>query len=509
MEQKYRFIRCLGGMVASLFLLTSCAGLAPQQLPKQTALEPADAPLWRALEEKEQENWFHLLNEGPDALDWRLRAIDSAVSSIDLQSFLWNDDTAGKLVMGHLVSAADRGVRVRILMDDSFLFAIEDKANALQSHPNISYRIFNPYKRRSDSVVLREILNLGEFRRLDHRMHNKAMVVDNRLVIVGGRNLADEYFGLHEESNFRDMELMGFGKLSRTVSDGFDNYWNNLWSVPIDSLDGETAFQEAMLNNIKGDAIELSGVHEEETEDERLKRWLELADQEILGDYRLLLDRPPSQSPVNPEDAPVQLAREIISLLDAADTEIVILSAYLIPSSDFEDALERARQRGVEIRLLTNSIRSNNHLTAHSAYRNHVRELIDIGATLHEVRVDARDRAVYMQTPVLEKNLALHAKVMIIDGQQVFIGSANFDPRSLYINTEMGFIVDSPELSRVVLDAVQRDFHLENSWGLRLRDDGAVQWVSDSEVLDTQPHATFMQNIEDWFFSKIPLEGEL
>ena len=264
-----------------------------------------------------------------------------------------------------------------------------------------------------------------------------------------------------------------------------------------------------MLNTIKSEATDLNGVHKEEAEDERLRRWLELANQEILGDYRLLLDLPPSQSPVNPEDAPVQLANEIISLLDAADTEIVILSAYLIPSSDFEDALERARQRGVEIRLLTNSIRSNNHLTAHSAYRNHVRELIDIGTTLHEVRVDARDRAVYMQTPVLEKNLALHAKVMIIDGRQVFIGSANFDPRSLYINTEMGFIVDSPELSRVVLDAVQRDFHLENSWGLRLSDDGAVQWVSDSEVLDTQPHASFMQRIEDWFFSKIPLEAEL
>ena len=159
--------------------------------------------------------------------------------------------------------------------------------------------------------------------------------------------------------------------------------------------------------------------------------------------------------------------------------------------------------------MLTNSIRSNNHLTAHSAYRNHVRELIQIGTTLHEVRIDARDREVYMQAPVREKSLALHAKVMIVDSRQVFIGSANFDPRSLYINTEMGFLVDSPQLSRLVLDAVERDFQLENSWGLRLRDDGEVQWVSDSEVLDAQPHASFMQSIEDWFFSKIPIEGEL
>ena len=509
MRHAYGFRRYLRGMAVCLLLLTGCTSLVPQQLPEQVALEPADSSLWRALDQANQGNWFHLLNEGPAALDWRLRAIDSAVSSIDLQSFLWNNDTSGRLIMAHLVAAADRGVQIRILMDDSFLFATEDIAVALHSHPRISYRIFNPYQRRSSDVILREILNLGEFHRLDHRMHNKAMVVDNRLAIVGGRNLADEYFGLHGESNFRDMELISFGEMSQTVSNGFDTYWNNLWSIPIESLDEETVTQQLLLGDIRRYTLELSEVHSEETEAERLLHWQELAASEIPGSYKLLLDQPPSQSPLNPEDAPIQLSQEILGLLDAAQKEFVILSAYLIPSSEFEDALERARERGVEIRLLTNSIRSNNHLTAHSAYRNHVRELIEIGTTLHEVRIDARDRSVYMQTPVREKNLALHAKVMIVDGRQVFIGSANFDPRSLYINTEMGFLVDSPQLSRLVLDAVRRDFQLENSWGLRLRIDGEVQWVSDSEVLDSQPHASFMQSIEDWFFSKIPIEGEL
>ena len=148
------------------------------------------------------------LNDGPTALEWRLRAIDSATASIDFQTFLWHFDTVGAAVLDHVVRAADRGVRVRMLVDDTFLVHEDSVLLALAEHPNIEYRVFNPFKRRAGGFATRQLLNLAEFGRLDHRMHNKAMVVDNRVAIVGGRNIADEYFGLDESANFRDLELL-------------------------------------------------------------------------------------------------------------------------------------------------------------------------------------------------------------------------------------------------------------------------------------------------------------
>jgi putative cardiolipin synthase len=209
------------------------------------------------------------------------------------------------------------------------------------------------------------------------------------------------------------------------------------------------------------------------------------------------------------QNLPVQLANDIVDLIDSSSQEIRIVSAYLIPTGEFEAAIERAESRGVEVHILTNSMRSNNHLTAHSAYRNHIRQLLEHGADLHEVRVDARDRATYMQTPLEDKRLALHAKLMLIDREKVFIGSANFDPRSLRMNTETGLLIDSEELAQQVHDAIFIDFLPQNAWHLRIAESGQVQWVSDEQELDHLPSQSYMQSIEDWFFAHLPIEGEM
>jgi putative cardiolipin synthase len=159
--------------------------------------------------------------------------------------------------------------------------------------------------------------------------------------------------------------------------------------------------------------------------------------------------------------------------------------------------------------MLTNSIRSNNHLTAHSAYRNHIRTLLDSGAELHEVRIDATDRDIYMLSPIEEKKLALHAKALVIDSDTVFIGSANLDPRSLRINTEMGLLIESAALNAEVRKAVTRDFSRINSWQLELDEQDQVVWVSHDVTLTEQPAGSVLQRIEDWFFSHLPIEDEL
>ena len=184
-------------LAALLALLASgCSGLQPLDIAPEYTAAPAQSAIWDAVSAASPDDWHVLLNDGPTALDWRLRAIDSASDSIDLQTFLWHFDTTGATVLDHVVRAADRGVTVRILVDDTFLVHEDKLLLALAEHSNIEYRIFNPFKRRSGGMATRQLLNLGEFRRLDHRMHNKAMVIDNQVAIVGGRNIADEYLSL-------------------------------------------------------------------------------------------------------------------------------------------------------------------------------------------------------------------------------------------------------------------------------------------------------------------------
>lgn len=480
-----------------ILYLSACASkLEPVNLPEEVAIKPSQTNIWHKLDSIRNDNWYYLLNEGRSALEWRLRAIDSAMESIDFQTFLWSPDTSGTYVLNHILAAADRGVRVRILMDDTFLLGEMDISPALQSHKNIEYRIFNPYKRRTSSFTTRELLNLGEFHRLNHRMHNKVMIVDNRISIIGGRNIADEYFGLHENNNFRDMELLAGGDVVQTISKGFDLYWNNHWSFPIEYLVTSSNTNYEHENKLQ--------VEDEQNRDEL---WISTTENALSGKPYLLLDDPPSKNPA--EWQPTKLADEIIQLIDSAKNEILIISAYLIPTKEFEGAIERAKKRGVKVSILTNSIRSTNHITAHSAYRNHVLKLLKRGADLHEVRVDASSRNTYMQAPVENKNLALHAKAMIVDKEKVFIGSANFDPRSLRLNSETGLIVHSKDLGQQVFNAVKLDFHPENAWQLQLTESGNIKWVSADKELNHQPAHSFMQQIEDWFFALLPIEGEM
>ena len=498
--------RWITACIASLVLTACATPLEPLSLPQENASAPSKSTLWRKLGSVRSDDWNFLLNDGAVALDWRLRAIDSATESIAFQTFLWEIDVVGMAIEDHLLKAADRGVRVRILIDDTFLLGDNAASEALRTHPNIDYRIYNPFKRRTNSFATRQILNLAEFHRLDHRMHNKVMVVDNQVAIVGGRNIADEYFGLHEFANFRDMELLVGGAVVQEISDGFDLYWNNEWSFPVDILNASSKPDPDLNSLPRGSGLD-EDLHREESDETRLQMWGMIVERAIAGQPRVLLDIPPVGSPAS--HAPVQLSTDIVNLVDSATSEIRIVSAYLIPTAEFESAIERAEMRGVEVYILTNSIRSNNHITAHSAYRKHIRTLLENGTNLHEVKVDAKDRETYMQSPMEDKSLALHAKLMIVDKEKVFIGSANFDPRSLRINTETGLLVHSEELALQVHDAVSVDFLPRNSWQLGIAESGQVQWVSDERQLNHLPSQSVMQSIEDWFFAHLPIEGEM
>lgn len=497
----------LGALIGAA-LLSACASLDPVELPPEYTPPPATTAAWEALDDYRHGDWYSLLNDGPDALDWRLRAIDSATETIDLQTFLWTLDTVGTVILDHLLAAAERGVLVKMLIDDTFLLGEDAILLEIANHPNIEYRVFNPYQRRASGFATRQALNLAEFHRLDHRMHNKAMIIDNRVAIVGGRNLADEYFGLHDDANFRDLEVIVGGPVVLEVTREFDAYWNDRWSVPIESL-SHVASTAADLDAARHVHAEIADLHVEETAEARLEKWKALLADAFAASSILFVDDPPEDSPALAEEAPVQVANALTELFDTASEEIIIVSAYLIPTPALAGAVDRAVERGVRVRMLTNSIRSNNHLTAHSAYRNHIKGMLDSGAELHEVRIDARDRHMYMLSPVDEKQLMLHSKALIIDRDKVFIGSANLDPRSLRINTEMGFLIESEALNETLRSAVAPDFDRSNAWELQLGEDGDVVWVSDEVTLTSQPAVSTWQRIEDWFFAHLPIEDEL
>jgi putative cardiolipin synthase len=292
------------------------------------------------------------------------------------------------------------------------------------------------------------------------------------------------------------------------VARTFDSYWNDRWSFPIGMLTHKKASAEQLAEAQQVTAA-AQHLHEELPADALILHWRDLVATADTGDAFLFADLPPEENPKDREEAPVQVANELVALFDNAQTEILIVSAYLIPTDHLQQAIKRALDRGVRVAILTNSIGSNNHLTAHSAYRNHINTLLSQGADLHEVRTDAKGRNRYMLDPVDAKKLALHAKALVIDDDKVFVGSANLDPRSLRINTEMGFLVISEAFNRNVRTALQDDFSTENAWRLEMQDDGSVNWVADDKVLESEPALSGVQRLEDWFFSNLPIEDEL
>ena len=496
---------------AALFavFLHGCAGsLQPVESPIEVTPPPSEAVQWQQLEAIREDDWFHLLNIGSEAFDWRLRAIDSAVSSIDLQTFIWELDAVGHEIQQHLLAAAERGVFVRVLVDDSFILDADQELLEIDRHENIELKVFNPYKRRSSDVALRNILNLGEFHRLDHRMHNKVMVVDNQVAIIGGRNLASNYFGYHQTDNFRDLEVVTGGSIVQDLATGFDGYWNNHWSFPVVEIMAQRAGPGTPLTTARIDPA-VAKVHVEQTLQQRQQDWVQLVKSAYSGQASLLIDRPPEESPAVKEEAPVQVGQELVNQIDAARSEVWLVSAYLIPTDELEAAIQRAENRGVQVRILTNSINSNNHLSAHSAYRKHVKTLVEMGVEVHEVRDDAKDRDLYIESPVEDKSLCLHAKVVLFDDDKAFIGSANLDPRSLRINTEMGLLIESPDLNKELRQALEPDFSPRNAWLVKAGENGGLVWVSDDTVLKRQPAHHFMRNIEDWFLTLLPIENEM
>jgi len=501
-----RFLQ--SAVVLVTMLLAACTPLQRAELSPEPALAPSHAQFWQQVTAHETDNWFYLLNAGEEALEWRLRALDSAQVSVDMETFLWKPDSAGYQVLAHLLAAADRGVRVRLLLDDSFTMHEDLMLHAVDEHRNIEIRIYNPFRYRSDNVVLRQLFNLGEFARTNHRMHNKAMVVDGQAAIVGGRNLADEYFGRHAEMNFRDMEVITVGSSIPPVIAHFDRFWNSGWAFPIGDI-VEFERDSPRIADIRRELAERAEPVENISRPTLAAAWKSVAARAYPGTAEFFFDYPAGAGADEPDHHDDALAIELYRLLEQAEDEIILVTAYLVPTPELETLIEAAEARGVQVRILTNSLSSNNHLAAHAAYQGHVGRLVDHGADLHEVRALAVDRQRYMQLPVEDKMLGLHAKLLLVDDDICFVGSANLDPRSLVINTEVGLIIHSKALNAALRERLEIDFHPRNAWTVKRTENGGLVWIGHDQMLEHQPSESAIQRLEDWFIGLLPIDAQM
>jgi putative cardiolipin synthase len=504
------------GLLVVSVALAGCATAPPlpklppgfAQAPRQgSTFAPAEDHVRR--ESGDQASGFMPLQSNLEALTWRLVIIDSARHSLDLQYYVWFGDKVGQLLLARVIAAADRGVKVRLLFDDlSTLLQdmthiqLRDAAlSQVDRHPNIEVRVFNPWQQRE--LIGRAVEAAAQFERLNRRMHNKQMVADNRVAIIGGRNIGDEYFGLNVEFNFRDLDVLGVGPVARQASAVFDRYWNSDWvrDIPRDApaaARGEPSEAErqalAALENDARSRVILAGRRSWADEIESLPRLLHHGYSVVHTD-----------SPSRAASVRNHMPEAFRQLLLSARREVLITNAYIIPDATFVQDLRDLASRGVAVRILTNSLASHDVAAVNSHYEGWRKPILDTGARLHEWRPDPALQPQLVDTaPVRSAFSGLHIKAMVIDRQRSFIGSMNLDPRSEEINSEMGVIIDSTPLARSLAEQMEADMRPENSWQVQIDGAGGLRWVSDGGTLDRQPARSFWQRVENLVFKLFP-----
>jgi putative cardiolipin synthase len=451
---------------------------------------------------------FRLLERNADGLKWRLVLIDSASHSLDLQYYVWFGDASGQILMARLIAAADRGVKVRLLFDDLSTMLrrmsspeLRDEMLAhIDRHPNIEIRVFNAWRERGWFGRVAE--GAEEFERLNRRMHNKQMIADNRVAIVGGRNIGDEYMGLNPEFNFHDLDVLGVGPVARQASGVFDRYWNSDWvrrlppsadagagriATRVIELPPEVAAHPAMQQLFAGDG--------------NWARDLETLGASLAAGRSAVHTDPPSRAATSRNHMPEAFR----ALMRSAQREVLVSNAYIIPDELFIADLRELAGRGVKVRILTNSLASHDVPAVNAHYEGWRRKILGTGAALHELRADAAIRSELVDTPPVTSGfVGLHVKAMAVDRERSFIGSMNLDPRSEVFNAEMGVIVESPALGQLLAAGIERDLSGANSWQVVVTGDDTLVWRSELGERRSQPARSFWQRVENVFFKLMP-----
>ncbi|OGU20282.1 MAG: cardiolipin synthase [Hydrogenophilales bacterium RIFOXYD1_FULL_62_11] len=421
-----------------------------------------------------------VLDTGEAALRARAWLADHAQRSIEVQYFIWSSDNIGILATEALLRAAEHGVKVRVIVDDILINAPDKTLLALARHPNVDIRIYNPRHQVGTPFYKRALNVLTDFRGVNQRMHDKTFIVDGKVAITGGRNMADEYFDYDSEYTFRDRDALLVGDAAQAMRANFDAFWASRLAVPVESLyDGWGLMQK----NVKVDAAEVQKIYRElhayanqpenfapdvrAAIDATPAAFERLAREMAWGRVDFIHDEPGKNGRRWTLGGGGQSSAALAKLVAESTESIVIQSPYLVMSDTAMALFRAAVARGVKVRILTNSLASTDNLQAFSGYRNQRKQLLKMGLDIREYKPDPANRnALFSRAnpPAVPPVFALHAKSMVVDGKIAYIGTFNFDPRSENLNTEVGAIVRHAGLAQQLLGIMEADMRPENSW---------------------------------------------
>src|SRR6056297_1894675 len=501
-------------LLGILYVAGGCATIDYDYPRQETYALPgtADTRLGQAVDpivaqRPPDQSGFYSMNDGIDALTARLLLAQNADRTIDVQYYLIKNDIVGRVFVHVLLQAADRGVRVRLLVDDMFTSGYDTDLAALHSHPNFEIRIFNPFHRGVTGKAQSAVTGFG---RINRRMHNKSFTVDNQVTIIGGRNIADEYFGAREDAKFGDLDVMGIGPVVQDVSAMFDTYWNHVAALPVPAFVKELDDPEADLNALRtrlSDSMDaLRGSKYTEAVRAKYLSYLEPGkDLFRWAPYELVVDSPDKGIKAKAASAD-SIVTPLVNSIRSAERKVILVSTYFVSMNDGVDGMAALEQRGVEVIVITNSLAANNQFTVHGGYAPSRVPLLAAGVEIYEARPDA-DVAGTEFVDASGAKATLHTKAFIVDVKEVFIGSFNFDPRSGNINTELGVIIRDPELALRYVSLI--DAALEKqTYELFLNHDGALRWrgYKDGEeiIYVKEPETTWGQRVMAWFARIIP-----
>lgn len=507
------FSRALLLIVLAL-LVTSCA-TAPIGFPKdysEAFTNTEDTRLGKNVDEWKAnhpgKSGFYPLSGGIEGLGARLALIDRAERSIDAQYFLMKPDSAGRLFSVKLLEAADRGVRVRFLLDDIFTSVNDDALLVMNQHPNIEIRLFNPIGR--GGVYYANYL--GDFKLANRRMHNKSFTVDNQVSIVGGRNIADEYFELLTETEFKDLDMLAVGAIAADIAVTFDRFWNHALAIPMEAYETgkDLPDLETARANMDKQALEISkSIYQRAVSAPLIQDLLEDRVALYPGDSRAITDDPEKLLNEISSDQKT-LVTALAGAIYRAKSEVIVITPYFIPGKKGVEFWRNIAGKGVRVAIITNSLASNNHVPVHAGYARYRHDVIDAGVELYELRVDG-SKVPESSNEQAYESVTLHTKAVLIDRRYTFIGSLNLDPRSIDINTEMGLMVDNTDLAGMLSDRV---FQAVPSLAYRVTENkkGSLRWttyIDGEEIVETgEPQAGAWLKFKA-FMSRILPESQL
>ena len=513
-------------MLAGIFIirLAACASLPDNsgRLESHAYDDTQDTTISRGFNSRSEshtgESGFHLLGNGLDAFVARAALASVAERSIDTQYYMIHNDVVGSLFIDQLYKAAERGVRVRLLVDDIDQGGRDIGAAILDTHPNIEVRIFNPFGRN----IGRTIQFVTGFGKQTRRAHNKSFTVDNQATILGGRNIGNEYFNADPELAFIDIDVLSFGPVAREVSTSFDLYWNSDLSYPISTLiEDLPTEEEATIRKSEFDAFVASlflSEYMQHLNNSELSKQIENHSVKYSWGAGEVVADDPAKLTQDTSNKQYHLSEQLRPYLEAVEKELIIFSPYFVPGKGGVAFLQGLRDKGVRVRILTNSLSSTDVSAVHAGYSRYRKALLRMGVELYELNknLSKEERKAMKEGGIGDSRASLHAKSFVLDRKQVFVGSLNLDARSVIQNTEIGVVFESTEIAGDIADGFDRRidkvaFRLE----LQRDDQGheKIAWhglVDDKQqTLYVDPYTSFWKRFGVGFMRMVPIESQI